>query len=297
MDIGLFEKCIKYIVNNYEVVQLEDLIGADDYYKDKKIATLDFDDGYKDNIEYAAPILAKYNCKASFNVVTDCVEKNVLPWTQILNECFQFTNIPNLNIDFDFIPEGLKVKQLPTREDRLQYFKKISKYLMHTSHELRNIVMMRIVLTYQDVEFSKVMMNWDDIRQLKNAGHNIGSHTTSHCMLGTMTDEDEVRKELSRSGNAIKDNLGFFPKIISYPINSYNETTIRISKEVGYEAGLAVKQDVYEPGKDSIFEMPRIELYNESWLKTKLRISNRLEDIKSLIRYREMKNKLDLVLG
>ncbi|MBK7956947.1 MAG: polysaccharide deacetylase family protein [Bacteroidetes bacterium] len=35
-----------------------------------------FDDGYLDNLEYAAPILAKYKVPASFYVVTDCIDQN-----------------------------------------------------------------------------------------------------------------------------------------------------------------------------------------------------------------------------
>jgi hypothetical protein len=48
---------------------------------------------------------------------------------------------------------------------------------------------------------------------------------------------------------------------------------------------LAVKQDVYNPTRDSLFEIPRIELYNENWLKTRLRISHKLEQIKKAIGY------------
>ena len=40
-----------------------------------------FDDGYKDNIEYAAPILRQFKCPASFYVVTDCIDRNVPTWT------------------------------------------------------------------------------------------------------------------------------------------------------------------------------------------------------------------------
>ena len=38
--------------------------------------------------------------------------------------------------------------------------------------------------------------------------------------------------------------------------------------------------------KDDLFEVSRIELYNEPWWKTRLRITNTLENIKSLIRYK-----------
>jgi len=80
--------------------------------------------------------------------------------------------------------------------------------------------------------------------------------------------------------------LGHFPTTISYPVGSYNETTKRISKEVGYKIGLAVNQNIYDPDKQDLFEIPRIELYNEPWWKTRLRITHTLENIKSIIRYK-----------
>lgn len=57
MDVVLFERCIKYITSHYTVALLEDLIVSKELYTNKKFATIMFDDGYKDNIDYARAIL------------------------------------------------------------------------------------------------------------------------------------------------------------------------------------------------------------------------------------------------
>jgi peptidoglycan/xylan/chitin deacetylase (PgdA/CDA1 family) len=136
------------------------------------------------------------------------------------------------------------------------------------------LVLDTIIRAFDDCEWPQVMMNWSDVIQLKSAGHYIGSHTLSHPMLGTMTDEQEIRAELSVSGERIKQHLGYFPSTISYPVGSYNQETIRLSRESGYKIGLAVKQRPYCPIVDSNFDISRIELYNEPWIKTKMRITN-----------------------
>ncbi len=105
-------------------------------------------------------------------------------------------------------------------------------------------------------------------------------------MLGTMTNENEIKNELLISAKTIEEKLGHFPITISYPVGSFNDTTKRISKEIGYKIGLAVKQNTYNPNKEDLFEISRIELYNEPWWKTRLRITNTLENIKSIIRYK-----------
>jgi len=286
MEVAHFERCIRFISEKYKVILLEDFTSDPGLFVDDEIATICFDDGYKDNIEFAAPILDRYRCPASFYVVTDCIEHNMPTWTHMLEYVFQYTNMRETDIEFGFLPAELRVRRLDDKKSRLEYAKKLKPFLKTIPHEQRNEVIEKVKSTYTDVVLPQLMMNWSDLRQLRNAGHYVGSHTVSHCMLGTMKDETEVKFELETSRQVINKELGYLPGTISYPVGSYNENTKRLSREVGYKIGLAVKQTVYNPAEDDIFEIPRIELYNEPWWKTKMRISNRLEEIKQLIGYK-----------
>jgi glycosyltransferase involved in cell wall biosynthesis/peptidoglycan/xylan/chitin deacetylase (PgdA/CDA1 family) len=287
MDVALFDKCISYISSKYDVMLLEDMVELPDLKSRKNIATIVFDDGYKDNIEYAAPILARYSCKASFYVVTDCIEKNIPTWTHILEHSFQYTKKSNINLTFDFLPAELRVTNLRSEEERMQYLRKLNPFLKTISHVNRSLVINRVKDTFNDVDLPRIMMDWRDLVELNRAGHYIGSHTVSHSMLGTMVDQDGIKEELLLSAQMIEKYLGYFPETISYPVGSYNQTVIRLSQAVGYSVGLAVGQRQYDPGKDSIFEIPRIELYNESWFKTRLRILDIIEPLKSIIGYKD----------
>ncbi len=286
MDVKLFEKCIKYISTKYSVELFEDLVSSGNISKRNKVATIMFDDGYKDNIEFAKPILDKYNVKASFYVVTDCIDRNLPTWTHVLEYSFQNTDVSDLLMDFNFLPKEFRITEIKTHSERINYVSKLKPYLKTISHEDRSKVLKRVTDTYKDVKLPKLMMNWDDLRQLKAEGHYIGSHTKYHNMLGTMSEKNDVREELHLSALRIEEMLGYFPLTISYPVGSFNDTTKKISKELGYKIGLAVKQNIYNPSAEDLFEVSRIELYNEPWLKTKLRITNTLEKIKSLIKYK-----------
>jgi peptidoglycan/xylan/chitin deacetylase (PgdA/CDA1 family) len=284
MDVVLFDRCIRYLSEKYSVIQLEELVSDTNRLRSKKeFATIVFDDGYKDNIDYAASILDKYKIKASFYVVTNCIEKNIPTWTYILDYAFQFTARTKINLSYDFLPSTLRIEELKGHEARVKYVKQLKPVLKKMAHVDRVRVMESVLLSYNDVELPSIMMNWDDLRQLKNHGHYIGSHSVSHAMLGTMTDDQEIRSELIQSGNMIKERLGYFPSTISYPVGSYNDATIRLSKEAGYKIGLAVKQRKYDPFRDDPFEIPRIELYNESWLKSRLRINNTIGKLNQLV--------------
>jgi peptidoglycan/xylan/chitin deacetylase (PgdA/CDA1 family) len=287
MDVALFDRCIKYISNKYKVVLFEDLAFNDnDLSSRNEIATIMFDDGYKDNIEHALPILEKYNVKASFYVVTDCIDNNIPTWTHVLEYSFQNTDKSELDLPFDFLPVNLRSGKFQGHADKLRFAAELKPYLKGISHTNREIVLEKVNRDFSDVSLPQLMMSWDDVRTLRDHGHYIGSHTVTHCMLGTMTDESLVEEELQKSAKRIEQELGYYPLTISYPVGSYNEATKRISKNVGYKIGLAVKQNIFDPRNEDLFEVSRIELYNEPWYKTKMRISNRLENIKKIIRYK-----------
>ncbi len=286
MDVALFERCIKYITTHYTVVLMEELALSKDLFNKKEYATIMFDDGYKDNIEYAKAILDKYACKASFYVVTECIDKNMPTWTHILEHTFQYTNLSDVAFNFDFLPEKLQVNKLTTKEQRIQYAIKLKPFLKKLSHEKRAQVLDKINASYTDIEIPPLMMSWDDLRALRSEGHYVGSHTVTHAMLGTMHSDFEIKYELEHSAKRIKEEMGYFPLTISYPIGSFSSRVKELSKEVGYKIGLAVKQNTFDPTQEDLFEISRIELYNDPWWKTRLRITNTLEKIKTLLRYK-----------
>lgn len=285
MDPVLFEKCIKHITKNFEVVLFEDYILDTGIESGNKIASIMFDDGYEDNYLYAAPILNKCHCKASFYVVTNSIDKNWPVWTYMIDYLFQNTNRTTINLDFPFLPETLRVDKINNRSERISYIRNLKPLLKKISKDQCEMVINEIVKAYSDVPVPGEMMNWDQIRQLKADGHYIGSHTVTHPVLGMMEEHKAIKDELFLSGQRIKDELGYFPLSISYPVGSYTSITKKIAKEAGYKIGLAVNQKVYNPNRDDLFEVPRMELYNESWWKTKLRISNKIEKIRNLIHW------------
>jgi peptidoglycan/xylan/chitin deacetylase (PgdA/CDA1 family) len=287
MDPALFEKCIKRISNQFDVVRIEDYVLEKESYRHQKIATIQFDDGYKDNLYYAAPIMEKYNVKASLYVVTDCIDHNVPTWTHILEHLFLHTRVLKFDTALIFLPNEYRFQHFGSKKEQLDFAQRLKAYLKTIDHLSRSEVMNSIEQQYHDVELPELMMDWNDIRQLSNAGHYIGSHTQTHAMLGTIKEHQLIKNELVNSQKRIENELGYIPLSISYPVGSYNKEVIELSKQAGYKLGLAVKQYTYDPETDNDFEIPRIELYNEAWWKTKLRISNQLELIKKRIGYRK----------
>lgn len=286
MDVRLFERCVRHISRHYRVGLFEDLVANDRLKSHQRQATIMFDDGYKDNIEYAAPILEKYNCPASFYVVTQCIDQNIPTWTYCLDYAFANTVMKEIDLDFDFLPLQLRTNHIESKADRMRCVRNLKPLLKNLGHQNRSLVLKRVHETFSDVHQPKIMMDWNDLMALKSAGHYIGSHTVTHPLLGTIESEEDVVHELHQSALRIEQKLGHRPASISYPVGSFSPRVKELSRQAGYEMGLAVKQDVFWPENEDLFEVSRIELHNEPWWKTRLRISNTLETIKKKIHYR-----------
>ncbi len=172
-----------------------------------------------------------------------------------------------------------------TEEEKHAYGLLLKDFLKYeTSNSQRLELLQQIFEALNDVApAEKLMMSWDDIRQLKSDGFSIGSHTKTHPLLETISNQDELRTELTDSAARIKTEIGTFPETISYPNGSSNEMVVGESKACGYKLGLAVRQRFYNPQKDNLFQIPRVELYQESWFKTKLRINGTISGIKNMM--------------
>ena len=275
----LFEKIIRTLTRTYEVVGLEGWLANNTAGAGKKLATVLFDDGYKDNIEYAAPILKKYNCPASFYIVTDCINRNIPTWTYLLDHALQQTKIEKLLIKNTSLP--LEMQNLDLADKTA--VRKLKPLMKQLSNSNRVAVLNSILDQCKDVSLPEnKMMSWQDIEQLKNAGFAIGSHSHTHPMLAALEDESEIVSELKLSAEIIEQKLGSMPLTISYPIGSLDERVVRLAGETGYQYGLAVEQRFFKTEQDDTMAIPRVELYQEPWWKVSARMNGVYQKVKQL---------------
>lgn len=274
IDPALFRRTIEFIAKNFHIVPLEELL-FERPVSSKPLAALTFDDGYRDFIDYAIPILDKEKQKASMFVVTDCIDNGLPTWTYIIDNLFansQKTAWSNYNMD-EF-PDEFRKTSWKTKDERINYCRRFKQHLKWIPSLKRDEIIKCLLSNFNDVSIpTNTMMNWDEVKQISSAGFEIGSHSVSHPSLSTIADEKIISYELTHSAERIKEKTGIASKIFSYPLGSYDDRTKRLSKEAGYKASLAVDKMMYDPTMHDLFAVPRIELYSESWLKTRLRIS------------------------
>ncbi len=284
MQPELFSRIIRKLVKDFSVVPLEHYLkdpGA--FATTRKIATVLFDDGYKDNIEYAAPLLKEHNCPASFYVVTDCINRDIPTWTYILDNLLSKTKKERFQLSFEFVPEKLRSVALRMNSETNPVIRELKPWMKKISNGQRLSILNALKEQFSDVPApSGKMMSWEDIRQLKTDGFIIGSHSHTHPCLSTLPDEVEIKDELTLSADTIRKETGNFPETISYPMNNFDDRVMRLAREMNYTYGLAVGERFFEPGKDDPFSIPRSELHQEPWWKVQIRINGIYSRIKKV---------------
>jgi peptidoglycan/xylan/chitin deacetylase (PgdA/CDA1 family) len=84
--------------------------------------------------------------------------------------------------------------------------------------------------------------SWAELREMKAAGMEIGSHSFSHRDLGAMTPQQQA-EEVKRSKEILDRNLGQDSRYFCYPNGSYDEETLRLLRANGFRLAVTI-----EPG-------------------------------------------------
>lgn len=99
------------------------------------------------------------------------------------------------------------------------------------------------------VGISKAAITWDQLREMRAHGFEVGSHTVSHCDLTKKRrGEDDhayiarVKRELRISKKIIDRELNQDTIYFAYPFSSYNERILYLAQKVGYKLGVSVER-------------------------------------------------------
>lgn len=98
-------------------------------------------------------------------------------------------------------------------------------------------------------------MNWDEVRACDTGMLTIGSHTMTHPILPTLT-EDEIRHELQDSRDMLDAKLGRPVDLFCYPNGSTDERVHRIAQSI-YRAAVTTEEGTVGAKVDPL-AIPRI---------------------------------------
>jgi len=215
---------------------------------ERPLLAITFDDAQYDNFLNARPVLAQHHVKASFFAPVAAVERHELLWHDQLGfaimALLKQSDGNQAKLMQILIDAGLKKidssslimtavqasKELPL-ESRLRLVDKLVADSGAT----------------QIPEFARIMA-FDELKALANDGHEIGSHSMTHCMMPEC-DDDALKYELTESRRILQTHLNFPINTFCYPNGNSDARTARAVEAAGY--GLAVTTSWGLNGKNS----------------------------------------------
>jgi peptidoglycan/xylan/chitin deacetylase (PgdA/CDA1 family) len=99
------------------------------------------------------------------------------------------------------------------------------------------------------------LMNESQIRDWLAAGHWIGAHTCTHPHLSLLS-RKEAKEEIFSSKKKLEDRFGIPMEHFAYPYGDYNETTVELVQEAGFQTACTMHRGI-NLSDTSPFELKR----------------------------------------
>ena len=252
---------------NFDFVSLDEAVArvehSNEHRSKNPFLAVTLDDGYRDNMENAAPIFRKYNMPYTIYVAPGFVDGFTDLWWEDLENIIAMRDTIFLDLD-----GGREEIDTSTPELKAQAYANLMSYLTGTADEERQRrIVKNLAIQYgydAAAHRQQQIMSWSEIAELnKDPLCTIGAHTISHPALARLT-ETQAKFEIKESARVIESELGEWPKHFAYPYGMRKAAARRefdIAKECGFASAATTRHGVvHAVHKDHLTALPRISV-------------------------------------
>lgn len=232
-----------YLAKHYDVISMDEYYQKlkDDTFNGKEVV-ITFDDGYRNNLTVAAPILKSLNLPFTVFVSVKHIEQGKLFPTFINRVVLLEGNIKHIKINcLD------KDVTFQTDRQRQEFLNELNYLLKHSDIRNVNLICEQLLSNLSKEETERIShkyssdmpMNWEELTELKNIpGCTVGSHCMDHFICNSYQTEEETRWQIMESRRVIREKLGVNCDYIAYPNGNIPQGDISdCAKKAVEEAG------------------------------------------------------------
>lgn len=217
-----------------------------------------FDDGYRDNHDVALPILRRQAIPADFFVCPWYIENRRLFWWDRIAFCLKKTDKDSVELTYP--------SRMSLRTDNSEAIEASRHQALHIVKHTPRLKIERFVggmeraaeiKPDEEKRADELIMTWDQVRALRDAGMGIGSHSFSHPVL-PMVDQRTVSHELTRSRFMLESRLGEPVQMLAFPVGSFREGTKELAQRAGYDLAYSYSSGASFLGRFDPYEVRRL---------------------------------------
>jgi peptidoglycan/xylan/chitin deacetylase (PgdA/CDA1 family) len=234
LSTEIFERQMAFVARAYVVLTVEEL--AERMRRravPRNALAITFDDGYRDNLTHAAPILARFGLPATVFLVTGAVASGEPLWFDRLAAALKHAATPAWRAPWgETLPLETQAQRLAALGQTLSRFKRLV-----NEERRRSVEQVLLTLgTGNERSLKSLMLCWDEVLALMGLGITIGAHTVSHPILSQLGPE-EARTEIFESHRMIAAACGRPPQAFAYPNgrpDDYSPAIAALVREAGF---------------------------------------------------------------
>lgn len=273
-DASEFGRQMQWIRDWFNVLPMEDAVaGLRSGRLPARALVITFDDGYADNLTVATPILKRLGLPATFFVATGFVDGGIM-WNDSVIEAIRRYEQPSLELD----AIGLGTYATGNFDEKRSAISSLLGRLKYLPHPERMERVSALVTQLNVLLPRGLMLTSAQLGELAEEGMTIGAHTISHPIL-TQISPAEARREVAESRewlqSVVKDSVRFFAYPNGKPGRDYDETHVRIVREMGFAAAFSTSAGIASADCD-LFQIPRFTPWDRSALLFGLRLARNL---------------------
>ena len=260
LEPKLFEELIKYLLKHFNIITFNQI---EEFKNSKKPnVILSFDDGFYDFLEYAVPIMRKYNVRANQNVIPECIISGKPVWDVRLGDILNQLSFEKVN-SIKFPNFDMKLN----RSNKSQYGLALTAYLKNIKKEQRENFF-NVFEDFTNTEGVKLtkMLNKQEIIEIAKL-HEIGVHSFSHESMAIEGDEF-FKNDFLKCKEYFDNELNLPLDLYAFPSGSYTQSQVNYLVESGIKHILLVNEN-YSKYDNNVYD--RFTFYGNSINEVKLR--------------------------
>lgn len=230
-----FEVQVAHLKTHFDVISGDDLDRARQDRRGRFVM-ITFDDGYRDNYEFAFPILRSLGATATFFITTGFLDQSQLAWWDEVAWMVRTSDRSGISGN-EWMHEDVPFDE-PGRNEAVQRLLRTYKQLAGSQTEayLQFLADATGSGRAPAALADEIWMTWDMVRDMRRDGMSIGGHTLTHPVLAKL-DAQAQEHEIARCKQRIETELGEPITAFSYPVGSpdaFNDDTRAALREHGF---------------------------------------------------------------